>query len=269
MRVALHNDHDVEIFSNYLLQIGNGAIDCDANGNISFPEHFCTITDTLQFLIDNVFPQIEINYEDNDWLCNRAILAPTNEIVNKINEETLKRIPGNEITYKSFDTVLEDDDSVTFPTEFLNSLEISGVPSHIIKLKVGVPIILMRNIQTPKLCNGTRLRITELKENVIIANILTGCGKGESVIIPRIPIIPTDTIFQFKRTQFPIKLAFSFTISKAQGQTLTTAGVNLEVPCFDHGQLYVACSRVSSSKNLYILAHNNKTNNVVYKHILQ
>ncbi|CAK1599108.1 unnamed protein product [Parnassius mnemosyne] len=94
-------------------------------------------------------------------------------------------------------------------------------------------------------------------------------GKGENFIIPRIPIIPTDLPFQFKRLQFPIKLSFAMTINKAQEQTLQVAGVNLEKPCFSHGQLYVACLRVSNAQNLHILAPNGKTYNIVYSSVLK
>ena len=58
------------------------------------------------------------------------------------------------------------------------------------------------------------------------------------------------------------------TINKSQGQTLKVVGIDLTTPCFSHGQLYVAFSRVSSPNNLFVLAPNEKTENVVYKEVL-
>lgn len=150
----------------------------------------------------------------------------------------------------------------------MNDIEISGLPSHKLELEVRATIILMRNIQPPHSVNGTRLKITRLAANIIAAEILTGCGRGEEVLIPRIPIIPSDVPYQFKRIQFPVRLAFCMTINKSQGQTLKIAGIYLEKPCFSHGQLYVACSRMSSKHNLFIYAPGGKTDNIVYKSIL-
>ena len=71
-------------------------------------------------------------------------------------------------------------------------------------------------------------------ENVIEATILTGPFEGEAVLIPRIPMIPTDLPFQFKRLQFPIRLAFAITINKAQGPSLEKCGIYLNTDCFSH-----------------------------------
>jgi ATP-dependent DNA helicase PIF1 len=43
--------------------------------------------------------------------------------------------------------------------------------------------------------------------------ISTDRGTEETVLLQRIPIIPSDLPFQFKRIQFPIKLAFGMNIN--------------------------------------------------------
>jgi ATP-dependent DNA helicase PIF1 len=56
-----------------------------------------------------------------------------------------------------------------------------------------------------------------MMNNIIEASILNGKFKGEDVLLPRIPMIPTDMSFEFKRLHFPLRLAFAMTINKAQG----------------------------------------------------
>jgi len=84
--------------------------------------------------------------------------------------------------------------------------------------------------------NGTRLAVKKLMNNVIEATIIKGKYEGEDVLIPRIPMIPTDLPFDFKRLQLPVRLASAMTINKSQGQSLEIYGINLEFPCFAHGQ---------------------------------
>lgn len=100
--------------------------------------------------------------------------------------------------------------------------------------------------------------------NVIEATILIGKFKGEHVLLPRIPMIPTDAPIQFKRLQFPIRLAFAMTINKAQGQSMQICGLDLENQCFSHGQLYVACSRVGKPTDLFVYTENSETKNIVH-----
>lgn len=102
-------------------------------------------------------------------------------------------------------------------------------------------------------------------KNVIEAMIINGKYRGENILLPRIPIVPTDVPIQFKRHQFPITLAFAMTINKAQGQTMSVCGLDLSTPCFSHGQLYVACSRVGKPSSLYVIAKDGKTKNIVHK----
>ena len=93
----------------------------------------------------------------------------------------------------------------------------------------------LHNLDPPKLCNGTRLLIKQFLPNCLNVTIATGPNKGEQAMIPRIPIIPSDTGLpvNFWRIQFPIKLCFAVTTSKSQGQSLKIVGVP-----FTRGQLY-------------------------------
>ena len=257
MRVQLQNDRSAEIFSHQLLEIGNGKVPIDlASGRIALPHNFCNLVTSKKELVEKVFPDIQTNYKNHDWLSERAILAPKNKDVYKLNNIIQSNIQSEAVTYKSVDTVVEAEEAINYPTEFLNSLDLPGMPPHVLQLKIGVPIIMLRNINQPKLCNGTRLAVKKIMSNVVEATILTGPFKGKDVLIPRIPMIPTDMPFQFKRLQFPIRLAFTITINKAQGQSLELCGLDLDTDCFSHGQLYVACSRVGKPDNLYIYTDN-------------
>jgi len=105
-------------------------------------------------------------------------------------------------------------------------------------------------------------------ENVIEATIIIEKLKDEDVFILRIPLIPTNLSFQFKRVQFPAPLAFAMTINN-DGQSLEVCGINFELPCFFHGQLYVACLRVGKLSALLVFSPDGKTTNIVHYQALR
>lgn len=144
MRVHLLQDDSAQKFAKQLLNIGDGKIPADPTTNeISFPLNFCQMQSSIQDVEQKVFPNLSRNYKNRGWLCERAILAPKNIDVNHINERIQLQIPGETTKYKSIDTVVDDDQVVNYPVEFLNSLEPPGMPPHILSLKVGSPIMLL------------------------------------------------------------------------------------------------------------------------------
>ena len=89
-----------------------------------------------------------------------------------------------EHTYKSFDEVCDGADITKFPLEFLNSLQPPGVPPNNLILKVGAPIMMLRNIRPHQLVNGTRMSVKACRQSSIEAIILSGTYKGETFHIP-------------------------------------------------------------------------------------
>ena len=120
-----------------------------------------TIKQGMMGLISFVYPNILHNMSDRKWLAGRAILSPLNNAVDEINELCLNEIPGNLIVCNSTNTTIQLDDATRFPTEYLNSISVNGIPPHRLLLKIGAPIMLLRNINPREgLCNGTRLILT-------------------------------------------------------------------------------------------------------------
>ena len=147
MRARTTGDADCAQFAAKLLLMGNGNIPyIDSQQTIMLPENFGTVVSSLDILKRSVYPHLSDNLRNPGWLKDRAILAPKNSVVDSINASLLAEMDGVAKTYLSIDSVCDPDEAVAFPTELLNSLNISGLPPHKLELKIGAPVMLLRNI---------------------------------------------------------------------------------------------------------------------------
>ena len=208
---------------------------------------------------------------DLETLKNTAILCPLNAEVDMINTIGMSKLPGEAIHSLSFDRISEEEGVFKYTTEYLNSLNFSGFPAHDLILKVGAPMMLTMTFDaSQKLCNGTRVKILEIRKRVLKVQLLE---EKTIVFIPKITLYKKDPaiVYTLKRTQFPLRPAFAFTINKAQGQTLQKLGLYLSSECFSHGQLYVALSRCPNPNKICIFnkpvdgqKHISFTRNVIF-----
>ena len=260
MRVNANSDPKLVAWSEWLQSVGDGV----EGEVVKVPEEICTTIeegtkkkpmaekDSLKELIEKVFPNLEGNLADPEWLTGRSILTPTNKQRHRINETMVEMAPGEEVRLRSADVVDNVQDAVSFSVEYCNSLQPTGLPEHEIILKPGVPVMLLRNLNpSAGLCNGTRLIFSHMSPN----NRVMYCklkdevsGQYSLVAIPRICLRPKEKEYPFEwyRLQFPVTVAFSTTINKAQGDTQKMIGIWLPAPVFGHGQFYVALSRVGA-----------------------
>ena len=274
----------LEAWSQWLKRLGDGDLPLNEDGRLEVPSSIAFVpnrddpeTGERQFF-EHMYADLrnKQGQDRDDFLKGTAVLVPKNDMADKVNDDLLDTLlDGQERVFVSTNGTTDPghqrDDA--YPEEFLASIRESSLPAHVIRLKVGAPIIALRNI-TKGVSNGTRMVVTKLLRHSIKARVLHGPSEGREILISRVEMTQNMGSFELKRCQLPIRVAFAMTINKAQGLTLRRVGVYLKDDVFSHGQLYVAFSRCGDNENLWVFGPEPDAQgklwikNVVYQEIL-
>jgi len=273
MRVS--DDADEQRFAFWLRELARGNLN-DEDDNVTLPALFRCDPNSVLGLTRHAYANVS-ELQSSSYFQERCILCPRNKDVHDINDIVLDNFPGPLHELWSIDTACDAETNMpsqtsdSFPPEILHAATPSGFPLAHLRLKVGCPVIILRNLQPNEgICNGSRGIVTRISRRVIEIRLFT----GNVVLIPRIKLISCDPELPFTlhRLQFPLALAFAMTINKAQGQSFQTIGVDLRQPVFSHGQLYVALSRAKTRQGIKCILNPNEvdgqTKNVVYRAVV-
>ncbi|KAH7533321.1 hypothetical protein FEM48_Zijuj04G0118400 [Ziziphus jujuba var. spinosa] len=193
---------EMKAFSERISSIGDGTIGGlnDGHSMVDIPDDLLIkdTEDSAASIVNSMYLSFSENINDPSYLQERAILALTLDIVESINDYVSSLNRTEENTYLSSDATCRSDSNIDFigdlhTSVFLNAIKCFEVPNHQLKLKVGVPVMLLRNVDhSSGLCNGTRLVITRLGNHVLEGKVISGSNAGFKVFIPTMTLTPSD-----------------------------------------------------------------------------
>jgi tetratricopeptide (TPR) repeat protein len=172
-------------------------------------------------------------------------LTTTNDIANKLNSLTLKKIAKSSYTF--YADVIDDFDENKYPTE------------SELNLKEGAQVIFLKNDPNGRWVNGTIAKIYKLSEDYIKVKLKNGIIHNVETFVwenikytynIRQKKIEQEILGTFE--QYPLKLAWAITINKSQGMTFDKVVIDFGTGTFTGGQTYVALSRVTSFEGLFL-----------------
>ncbi|GKA23608.1 DNA helicase [Tanacetum coccineum] len=198
LRSAISDDERErsKVFAKWLLDVGNGEVgepDKDNNEDtfwITVPQQYCInpSEQALSELINFIYDEDTLKTPTASAFHEKAIVCLKNDTADVVNARILSSVEGVTKTYLSRDEAIPlgretSKTDMLYPMEYLNTITFPGFPPYKLQLKVGSPIMLLRNVNlSVGLCNGTRMIVISLMSRLIEAQIITGTRVGEKAI---------------------------------------------------------------------------------------
>jgi ATP-dependent DNA helicase PIF1 len=186
------------------------------------------------------------NFKEEEYK-NETYIYPKIDQIQKRNKKKLNEIKHYFYIIKSEDECKEKENYNKYSKEIR--------VQRILKLKIGCRVMLIRNLNVKQgLVNGSQGILKKVEENFLY--ILFDKDKEKKVITK---IKKQDFVYikedeqVFKRTQFPIVVAYALSIHKLQGSTLDRVVIDIGEDIFEAGQTYVALSRCKSLQGIYLI----------------
>lgn len=200
-----------------------------------------------------------------------TLLFPKKHKVNQVNQERMEALKGAvhefDLTVNwdpealrevdpslhepsSFGHVSLSSDETNFENE-LNYMRRNLMCDDKLKLKVGAQVMCLVNIVDKNLFNGSQ-GIVERFDPLTGHPMVRFYHDKERLHRMEQHTWESDRLSGLSVSQIPLVLAWALTIHKSQGTTLDVAEIDVGSDIFEHGQTYVALSRVKSLEGLFL-----------------
>lgn len=154
------------------------------------------------------------------------------------NMRRLRALPGEEKVFRA---------RIEGHPKWQRAVVDSCIAEEELSLKVGAPVIFLKNNYSAGYVNGQRGTVEEMTPD----GIMVSTEGGGNVLVEHATWEmrdPSDRLLAAMK-QYPLKLAWAITCHKSQGMSLDRVHVDLS-GCFERGQAYVALSRARTMEGL-------------------